>query len=159
MAHKIESNKEQTTNQLIPQNVKSIATMCGKAQHVFIHDVLVIGKYLFIDVLVICSPARLPTSQRGTQHPAAARPAAGGESPVDEAPMPPQVDESPVDEAPMPPPVDESPVDEVPTPPLVQEALADFGEDDGVESEEAKIMAEGLFGTVEPLSPQSTKAS
>ena len=119
--------------------------MCGKAQNVLIHDVLVIGKYLFIDVLVIRSFAQLPTSQRGTQHPAAARPAAGGESPVDEAPIPP--------------PVDESPVDEAPTPPLVQEALADFGEDDGVESEEAKIMAEELFGTAEPLSPQSTKAS
>ena len=104
--------------------------MCGKAQHVLIHDVLVIGQYLFIDVLVIRSPAQLPTSQRGTQHPAAARPAAVGESPVDEAP----------------------------TPPLVEEALADFGEDDGAESEEAKIMAEELFGTAEPLPPQSTKA-
>ena len=68
--------------------------MCGKAQHVLIHDVLVIGQYLFIDVLVIRSPAQLPTSQRGTQHPAAARPAAVGESPVDEAPTPPLVEEA-----------------------------------------------------------------
>ena len=63
--------------------------------------------------MVIRSPAQLPTSQRGTQHPAAARPAAVGESPVDEAP----------------------------TPPLVEEALADFGdgEDDGAEAPEEAL--------------------
>ena len=47
--------------------------MCGKAQHVLIHDVSLIRQIPLIDVLVIRSPAQTPTSQRGTHHPAAAR--------------------------------------------------------------------------------------